>query len=92
MESYIIILILGCFIHGTIAKYQNDTCPPYSQITWSNNGEIALIPNVYSVNECFKLCVDDVDPNVECVGHTWYGYDNTAGQKIKKSPGKKKNS
>ena len=55
------------------AKDQNDTtCPSYKQITWSNNGEIELIPNVHSVGECFKLCVADV----ECVGHTWYGYND----------------
>ena len=70
---YIIVYILVCFFHisSAIAQYNqyDNTCPSYSQITWSSKGEIELIPNVPSVGECFKLCIS----NVDCVGHTWYG-------------------
>ena len=41
-------------------------------MTWDPQGELALIPDVYSFQDCFKMCITYY-PYQDCHGYTWYG-------------------
>ena len=37
--------------------------------TWSTNGQLDFISNIFSVQDCVKMCLEIDD----CKGYTWYG-------------------
>ena len=56
---------------STTSRPFNDSCA-FKGMTWDSRGELGLIPDVSSFQDCFKICSMYLQ-NEDCHGFTWYG-------------------